>query len=86
MVGGILDDGTIVLGTGFTVTHAAEGEYEVAFPPGTWTDLFSVVVTPLFSASVAGLNVGINGDGSGGMAFTLSGDVPFTVIAMQVGN
>jgi hypothetical protein len=42
-------DGSIIEGSGFSVTHNSTGDYTVSFPPGTWSGCTSPVatVTPL---------------------------------------
>src|SRR4051794_1938971 len=68
--GEVNGDGTIVQGSGFTVTHVGEGEYRVAFPAGT---LSSANCPPIVTATpISGLvripqisGRGCSGDGGG---------------------
>jgi hypothetical protein len=46
-IGGLVwIDGTVSLGTGYSSSKTATGDYEIVFPPGTWSSLPVVVVSP----------------------------------------
>ncbi len=46
-IAGIVDsDATILAGSGFTVSKTSTGHYTITFPPGTWSGLPVVTVTP----------------------------------------
>jgi hypothetical protein len=91
--GGVNGDGSIFQGSGFTVTHAGDGEYQVAFPAGTLSSVHCppIVTAIPFSGLVRNPQLsgrGCSGNGAG--SFTLKmldaagtpHDTPFLFIAM----
>jgi collagen triple helix repeat protein len=92
-LGGVVNgDGTITQGTGFTVTHPADGEYQVSFPAGTLGTICPPIVTAVVFAGVV-RNPQVVGRGCSGLGagnFTLktldtagvAHDTPFVFIAM----
>ena len=92
-LGGLINgDGTVSQGTGFTVSHPSDGEYQVSFPSGTLGTFCPPVVTATaFSGIVRHPQlVGRGCNGSGGGNFTMrmldndgvAHDTPFVFIAM----
>ncbi len=92
-LGGVVNgDGTVVQGTGFTVSHPNAGEYQVSFPQGTLGSTCPPIVTVLpFSGLVRVPTItGRTCSGLGAGNFTVklndtagtSHDTPFLFIAM----
>jgi hypothetical protein len=93
-LGGVINsDGTVSQGTGFTVTHPSDGEYQVSFPTGTLSNAACppIVVAIPFSGIVR--NPQLSGRGCSGLGagnFTIkmldnngvAHDAPFLFIAM----
>jgi hypothetical protein len=93
-LGGVINgDGTVLQGTGFTVTHPSVGVYQVSFPAGALTDGLCppVVTTVAFAGLVRIPQVtarGCSGGGAGNFTVTtldtsaVARDTPFVFIAM----
>jgi hypothetical protein len=93
-LGGVVNgDGTIVQGTGFTVSRLSDGEYQVSFPAGTLSNALCppVVTITVFAGIVRHPQItgrGCSGLGAGSFtAKTLDNDgvahdTPFLFIAM----
>ena len=92
LAGGINGDGSVFQGTGFTVTHPNQGEYQVSFPNGTLGALCPPVVTAtVFAGTVRHAQVtGRTCAGLGAGSFTIktldndgvAQETPFLFIAM----
>ena len=92
-LGGVINgDGTILQGSGFTVTHPNDGEYQVSFPAGTLGTICPPIVTAVVFAGIV-RNPQLSGrscSGLGAGSFTLktldtagvAHDTPFVFIAM----
>ena len=93
-LGGVVNgDGSVVQGSGFTVTHPNDGEYQVSFPAGTLSNAGCppVVTAMVFAGVVRHPQVtGRTCNGLGAGSFTVktlasdgeSFDTPFLFIAM----
>ena len=67
-------DGTTALGTGFTTTRIAKGEYRITFPAGTWRSF------PVVTVSSFGLPGAFTAALVGGIVGTPDGSVEATVV------
>ena len=80
IAGIVQSDGSVTAGSAFTVSHPSTGEYVITFPPGTWSSLPVMTVTPfgINGAVVAPVDFSEVGLGSGEAIFTirLSSSVP----------
>ncbi len=85
IAGAVKADGTIVGGSGFTVSRQGPGHYLVKYPAGTWAKGHVPVVMPL-GTMVSYLVVIRNADGSGHteIRFADGADHIFTFIEAQV--
>jgi hypothetical protein len=92
-LGGVINgDGSISQGTGFTVSHPSDGEYQVSFPSGTLGALCPPVVTAIpFAGIVRHAQLagrGCSGLGAGNFTMKMldndgvAHDTPFLFIAM----
>jgi hypothetical protein len=91
--GEINGDGSVVQGSGFTVSHPNTGEYQVSFPNGTLSSAHCppIVTATVFSSVLRNPQLsGAGCNGQGGGSFTLqtldsngvAQDTPFMFIAM----
>jgi hypothetical protein len=93
-LGGLVNsDGTILQGSGFTVSHLSDGEYQVSFPAGTLSNAMCppVATAMVFSGVVRNPQItGRTCSGLGAGSFTVktldtagvAHDTPFLFIAM----
>ena len=92
LAGVVNGDGSVVQGTGFTVTHPSDGEYQVSFPNGTLGSICPPVVTATVFAGIVRhpqlAGRACSGLGSGNFTIKMldndgvAHDTPFLFIAM----